>query len=85
MALAPVGLALQCEGPVRGAAPQLMLLDKINTQNERFIQIGYDIKFVLDELFVYAQAEFISASDGKQLVSWRFKLRCRVTVSFLGL
>ncbi len=48
MALPPVGLALSCKGTDFRTVPQLMLLDEVNTQNEWFIQIGYDVELVCE-------------------------------------
>jgi hypothetical protein len=41
------------------AVPQLVLLNKVDTQYEWLIQIGYDVKFMLYELFVYSEAELV--------------------------
>ncbi len=37
VALPPVGLALPCKGTIFRAVPELMLLDEVDTQNERLI------------------------------------------------
>ena len=35
------------EGPIFGAVPQLVLLNEVDTQDERFIQVGNDEEVVL--------------------------------------
>ncbi len=59
MALAPVGLALPSKRFVLWAVPQLVLLNKVNAQDKWLIQVGNDIEFVLDKLFVNFEAEFV--------------------------
>jgi hypothetical protein len=59
MALPPVGLVFPCEGTIFRALPQLMLLDEVNTQNEWFVQIGYDVKLVCEGFVSYFEVELI--------------------------
>jgi hypothetical protein len=42
-----MGLSLPCEGPIFRAEPQLVLLNEVDAQNERFVQVGDDIEVVL--------------------------------------
>jgi hypothetical protein len=44
---APIGLSFPCKGPIFGAVPQLVLLNEVDTQDERFIQVGNDEEVVL--------------------------------------
>jgi hypothetical protein len=61
MALAPVRLAFPRKRFVFGAVPELML-DKIDTQNERLIKVRDDVTFVLDKLFVNPEVKLIVTS-----------------------
>ncbi len=69
VALVLIGLAFPCKRTTFGAIPQLMLLDKVNAQYKRLVQLGYDIKFVLYELFVYSKAELIQALHWQRMIS----------------
>ncbi len=46
-----------------------MLLNKVDTQYEWLVQIGYDVKLMLYKLFVYSEAELVQASHWQRLVS----------------
>jgi hypothetical protein len=48
MALPPVGLTLPHKGSIFRAVPQVVLLDEVDTQNEWFVQFGYDVKLMLE-------------------------------------
>ncbi len=59
MALTPVGLAFPCERFVFGATPQLVLLDKVDPQNERLVKVRNDVTLVFDKLFINFEVKFI--------------------------
>ncbi len=46
-----------------------MLLNKVNAQDKRLIQVGIDVEFVLDKLFVDFEAEFVQVSHRQWLAS----------------
>jgi hypothetical protein len=62
MALFPVGLAFPVKRMVLRTVPQLMLLDKVNTQNEWFVQIGYDVKLMCEGFVSYFEVALVYAS-----------------------
>jgi hypothetical protein len=59
VALPPVGLAFPCKGTNLRTVPQLMLLDEVNTQNEWFVQIRYDVKLMCESFVSYFEVELI--------------------------
>ncbi len=78
MPLALVGLPLPCKGPVLGAIPQLVLLDKVNPKNEWFIQVWDDIELVFQKFGADPNSELLPASYWQRLASSRLKFRCRI-------
>ncbi len=62
MALAPVRLAFPCKRFVFGAIPQLVLLDKIDPQNERIVKVRNDKTFMLDKLFINFEVKLVVTS-----------------------
>jgi len=80
MALAPVGLPLECKGPVLGAVPQLVPLYEVNNLDERFVQIWDNVLFMFQKFVANSDFEFASASHWLQLASSGLKLRCWLPV-----
>jgi hypothetical protein len=74
MALPPIGLTFPHKGSIFWAVPQLVLLDEVDTQNERVIEVWYHIKLVFDELFINVEVELASAWNRQRLTSSQFEL-----------
>jgi len=67
MVLPPVGLTFPHDGTIFRAVPQMMLLDEVDTQNEWFVQIGYDIKLVCESFVSNLEVESIETSHWQGL------------------
>ena len=60
-----------------------MLLNKVNTKNKWFVQVGYYIALVFHELIVNSEAKFVQASNRQWLTSSQSKIGCFVTGELL--
>ncbi len=63
MPLAPIWLALPGKRFVFGAIPQLVVLYKVYSQNERFVYVRDNIAWVLDLFPVEREGKFVEPSN----------------------
>ncbi len=59
----------------------MMLLDEVDTQNEWFVQIGYDIKLVCESFVSNLEVESIETSHWQGLSPCQLKLWLLVIVN----